>query len=81
MLNAVSFDSRKKMVSGVGPTNGLLYKAYKVVNADPSWELKWTTEGGNFMYPPSIISSKAGRLDVLGVNVKSEMCERHYTSS
>lgn len=69
------------MISGVGPTNGLLYKAYKAFNADPYWEPKWTTEGGNFKYPPTVISSEAGRIDVLGVNVKGEMCERHWTSS
>jgi hypothetical protein len=81
MLNAVSFDSGQMMISGVGPTNDILYKAYKAVNADFSREPKWTTEGGNFKYPPTIISSEAGRMDVLGVNVKSEMCERHWTSS
>jgi hypothetical protein len=81
MLNTVSFDLGQMMISGVGPTNDILYKAYKAVNANFSREPKWTTEGGNFKYPPTIISSEAGRMDVLGVNVKSEMCERHCTSS
>jgi hypothetical protein len=75
IVSTVSWGNTTSFVFALSTTKSLVYKALN----GSVWDKDWTDIGGNFLFPPTVLSWGPGRIDALGVQADQALHWRSFS--